>query len=404
MRILALTNLYPPRHVGGYELACADVVSQLSRRGKAIEVLTSWRGFGGPRVVHKARRLLRIQAAFDVPFSNVTHELVWNLWNRAILARCVNRFSPDVILAFNLGGLGHPVVHWLQSQPIPVVHEVADKALLTYRPGAGPWPAIPFPHSAARAVLLRLVGMKPRPIAIDLRRSYFRSEFLKQTFRNAGFEVACAPVIHYGIVLPARLPAFEDRPLSILFAGRICEEKGVHVILEALEKLSRSAVSAGGQIRVTLAGPLVGKTSYLRYLEEKARSLAPAFSVRIPGPIPRQELSTFMTRQAIFVFPVLAEEGFGIALLEAMAAGLAVVATGTGGSAELLRDQENALVVRPGDAGALAAALERLVRNVDLRVRLAKEARRTAEQFRLDRTIERIQAHLEAVVSKRSLT
>lgn len=399
MRILVVTNLYPPRHVGGYELACADVVAQLSSRGVATEVVTSWRGFGGARVAYGARRLLRVQNAFDSPYTNATHELAWNLWNRSALRRSVDRFSPDAILAFNLSGLGPPLLEWLGSQPIPVVHDVSDKALLLYRPGSFRWPALPFPHSAARAALLRFAGVPTGGFHVDLRDSYFRSEFLRRTFREAGFDVDRAPVIHHGIVLPSELPPMEERSPSVLFAGRICEEKGPHVLLEALQKLKGRAYSPRKQVPVILAGPKTGEGGYLRRLEKSARLADAAFAVRFPGPLAREELAKLMVHQTIFAFPVLCEEGFSIALLEAMAAGLAVVSTSTGGSAELLRHGENALVVPPGDAAALAASLEQLLQNEGLRVRLAKEARRTAERFRLDRAIDRIETHLRNVVS-----
>ena len=74
------------------------------------------------------------------------------------------------------------------------------------------------------------------------------------------------------------------------------------------------------------------------------------------------------------------EEPWGLVPLEAMARGRPVIATGRGGSAEYLRDGENCLLFDPGDAGALAAAVERLAADGALRRKLVEGGRRTAPE------------------------
>jgi glycosyltransferase involved in cell wall biosynthesis len=77
-------------------------------------------------------------------------------------------------------------------------------------------------------------------------------------------------------------------------------------------------------------------------------------------------------------------EPFGLVIAEAMACGRAVVATAAGGAAEIVSDGVDALAVPPGDAGALAAAIRRLVESPELRARLGAAGRETAER-RFDR-------------------
>ena len=93
-------------------------------------------------------------------------------------------------------------------------------------------------------------------------------------------------------------------------------------------------------------------------------------------------------------------EGFSNAILEYMAAGAAVVATDVGGNAEAVVSEETGILVRPGDAYALAAGLRRVLNDDDLRLRLAARAReRVVAQYSWDRCVER-----HVALYRRSLT
>jgi glycosyltransferase involved in cell wall biosynthesis len=102
------------------------------------------------------------------------------------------------------------------------------------------------------------------------------------------------------------------------------------------------------------------------------------------------------------VLPSIWDEPFSIGLLEAMASGLAVVGTTTGGSREILADGINALTFSPGDAEALATQIGRLT-SADLRQRLGRAARRTVEErFTLAAMLERIEEFLQNAASGRT--
>ena len=110
-------------------------------------------------------------------------------------------------------------------------------------------------------------------------------------------------------------------------------------------------------------------------------------------------MAQLLRRHDIFVLPALWDEPFSIALLEAMAAGLAIVATNSGGSSEILRDGDNAVVVARNDERALADALVRLVCDDALRRRIADGGRDTVRSFDLDNTIDRINSRLQSALS-----
>jgi len=115
-------------------------------------------------------------------------------------------------------------------------------------------------------------------------------------------------------------------------------------------------------------------------LEARAHQLGIARRVEFLGQLPNAELRARL-REAwdVFVLPSL-EEPLGIVIVEAMCAGLPIVATAAGGVVDLVRDGETALLVPPGDSAALAAAQVRLAQDQDLRERLGRAARADYEQ------------------------
>ena len=169
----------------------------------------------------------------------------------------------------------------------------------------------------------------------------------------------------------------------ILFMGRISRDKGVGELLAALGSddlapLAWSAVIAGD-----------GELPDMRRYRENAALMA---RVTFPGWLSSAQAGQAYAAANIFVLPSYLE-GLSIALLEAMAQGLAVVATPVGAHSEVISDGENGLLVPPGDAAALIAALRRLITDEALRQRLGHAAReRYKARYDIALTSERVRA------------
>jgi glycosyltransferase involved in cell wall biosynthesis len=104
----------------------------------------------------------------------------------------------------------------------------------------------------------------------------------------------------------------------------------------------------------------------------------------------RGDMPAVYAETDVTVFPVVWFEPYGLVPLESMAVGRPVVATGRGGSADYLRDEENTLLFEAEDAGALAAAVERLAGDAGLRERLVRGGRELTSRLTEARWLEAV--------------
>jgi glycosyltransferase involved in cell wall biosynthesis len=168
---------------------------------------------------------------------------------------------------------------------------------------------------------------------------------------------------------PRKPPAPPGAPL-IVSVARHDPRKGLDVLLGALAGLARE----GAQFRAVL----VGRGPLLAAHRRLVAELGLEDHVELPGHV--EDVFTYLDRAAIFVLPSLEEGSGSVALLEALQAGTAVIASRCDGIPEDLRDGNDALLVTPGDVEGLERALSLLLGDVQLRERLATQARMLFEE------------------------
>jgi len=159
---------------------------------------------------------------------------------------------------------------------------------------------------------------------------------------------------------------------ALLCVGRVERVKGYHVLLEALAR-----------VRTPFALRVIGGQYDPTYMRElKAVEAARGLRGRIEwlGEVPRARLEAEMERAAVFLLPSI-EESMPIALLEAMAAGKAVLASRVGGVPWIFDSGPCGVLVPPGDPAALAAALDSVLSDPGGAVRMGRDARRRAAAF-----------------------
>ena len=221
--------------------------------------------------------------------------------------------------------------------------------IVTDRPGRA------FLHALVRSLAHRIVVV---------------SEAARASLGPAGVR---AEVVSNGIAPRGPSPA-PAQPPCVAYIGRLSARKGPHVLLRAAARV----LAAHPNVRFLIAGDEFGGGDELRReLVSEAGRLGISASVEF-RPF-SEDVSSLLTQASIVVSPSILPESFGLILLEAMAFGRPVVASAHGGPSELIVDGETGLLVPPGDAAALAAALDRLLKDAGLRARLGAAGRVRAQ-------------------------
>lgn len=369
MRVAIVTNTYPP-DISGVGTLCVELGAQLARTGHEAVVLTRRAPPGDPYAVAtgggKLRFPLRAARAYLRAGRGRPFDVVHLHESDGVLVAVVLRLARL---------LGRPsgrarVVTTLQvsyTRERRAVRPVVVDGRVVSRPTAGErvfaWVRAPILAGLGRltARLSDRVVAPSRATARELARDY---------------GVAGAAVIPNGVApLPpaeagAEAPSVPAGSPVVLYAGRLRTRKAVAVLLEAFARLRREVPGA--------ALVLVGDGEQRPALEDQARRLGIEKAVRFTGAVPRDEMARRLAAADLFCLPSL-YEGFPLAILEAMAAGLPVVATAVAGVPEAVEHGVTGLLVPPEDADALARALGELARDPERRRLLGEAGRRKLE-------------------------
>ena len=179
--------------------------------------------------------------------------------------------------------------------------------------------------------------------------------------RHVGLEARRVSVVRNGVALPCARTAQHARPAHLLFLGRLGDRKGVPILMAALG----SAAMTDRSWRATLAGD--GNLARFAAIAD-----AGGFAGRIamPGWVDQEAAANLLSDADVLVLPSF-HEALPMAVVEALAHGVAVIATPVGAVGEILHDGKDALLVTPGDVAGLTQALVRLLDDPALRGRLA---------------------------------
>jgi glycosyltransferase involved in cell wall biosynthesis len=231
--------------------------------------------------------------------------------------------------------------------------------------------------------LLRGLGLAAPPV-LKTPNLIFCSRALLADYQELGADVTRAAVIHSGISLEVFMlrqqriierPA--EAPFRVLFVGRITPEKGVATLIKALGTLRQRT----GFQNTTLS--LVGvlhNAAFGTRVRRIVKDLGMEGAVQFIGQRPRSELPSIYEQHDVAVFPSEYREPFGLSLIEAMAVGSPVVTSVEGGPAEIVRDHENAVVFRAGDANDLADRLAWVLQNPIAAAEMGRRANRDVHQ------------------------
>jgi glycosyltransferase involved in cell wall biosynthesis len=235
---------------------------------------------------------------------------------------------------------------------------------------------------------------------LQLDGSVFVSRYLKEETCEKYPAFLNATVLYNGadegLFFPAkRERSKRSRPLTVIFASRVVPEKGPDVLSEALRLLMKRAVPVQG---IIVGGSEFGNsepTEYIKQLYHKAPS-----NLHFHSYCAGEKLARLFREADIFCLPSTWQDPFPLAPLEAMATGLPVIATRSGGIPEALAYGGGILVER-GSVEELASAIEALVSNPILRMNLARQSLLSfLQHFRWPKVVQNYQAIVQSIAAQ----
>lgn len=417
MRVLFLTNYYPPYEVGGYEQLCRDVAARLADRGHTVAVLTSDRGIerGAESSEPGIHRLLRIQPQPGARLGPAAQSFLTRrqteAYNRRTFRSVVQRFRPDVQFIWNLQGLPQELALDAEAWPdVAVAYWLAGYTpaepdsfwrYWTQQPGRRAF--LGSVKRVLRCAALAQMRSEGKPVRPQMRHVAVVSDYMRRKGLAENTLPAHTEVIYNGVETdsfyrPAPSPD-DPPPINLLLAGRVSPDKGIHFAVEAVGKLVQAR--AQRDFRLIIAGS--GPADYLEKLQQLAATYGVEELVSFSGWLPRERMPDLMHRCHIFLLTAIHPEAFARVILEAMVAGMAVVGTLTGGTGELLQDGSNGLACAVEDSQDLARQVARLLDDPCLRHRLAHQGQAMVlARYTLEHMVERVEALLERAVAEQN--
>lgn len=366
MRI-ALACPYDWDAPGGVQVHVRQLARRLQHRGHDVLILAPARGAPREAFVVAVGRPVR------VPYNgSIAPICPWPSSARRV-ARALDEFRPDV-------------VH---------VHEplVPGTGMFATRKRGAPVVAT-FHAYADRAIMLSLMAPLLRPmwrrLSARIAVSEAAASFVARRFHSDRVRVIPNGVEteQFARAEPARLPPGR----KVLFVNRLDPRKGFAIMVDAF----RSLATSHQDLVLVVAGDGPDRGAL--------RRLPPPIRGRVVtlGNVPHDRLPSFHAACDVFCAPATGRESFGIVLVEALAAGLPVVASDIPGYREVVRDGVDGLLTPPRDSRAVAAAVARILEDADLSKRLSEAGRETANRYSWDTVAGEIEAvYLEVVSQKR---
>ena len=411
MKILVVSNFFPPHFVGGAEIVAFQLAQALAARGHSVRVFAgdasrNQPGYDTTDDLHEGlpvRRVALTHKDFQAGGNDVAHPEV-----DALFGELLDTWRPDLVHAHHLLGLSLGIVRSAHARGVPVYMTLHDHWGFCFN-STRITSAGQLCHDTSRCATdcRAFITAGEQPLPLSFRQDYIRwqlqavtafilpSHYLANTYRAAGLPTDRVHVIPNGIDLqrfshpaPAPRSAGTEARLRILFIGYMGPHKGVPQLLEALARLP------GRRLQVDFVGAGHALSDYRRALAASA----PAVSAKFWGRLPNADVAHRLAQADVLVLPSVCPENQPVSITEAMACGLPVVASRIGGIPELVEHQVTGLLATAGDAAALAACLQHYLDHPAQLAAHGAAARARIQAFALSAQVDQLEALFAAPV------
>ncbi len=404
MKLLFISNYYPPFEIGGYEQLCKEVLDELNNRGYITHVVTNKNSITNHHVDNHIHRIINLEVN-PKPFLG-TLEYFWGR-NKRLEESLVNfdnlarKIDPDFIFIWGMWNLPIEIAsHVEKKYHGKVIYYIADY-----------WPSLPDAYTLhwrnpASHWYTRIPKKIIRNLAISKKNTNVRKNLrfeniicVSKAVKNklSIFDPAFndAKVIYNGIDIEPYMysrdsrSTFNKNKIRFLYAGRVSKEKGIEIALNIITELK----TRNFNIILTILGRC--SPQYKSELNVRIREHNLETNIRWIDYLPREKMPVVYLEHDILLVPSTWEEPLPRIIQEGMAAGLIVVGSEIGGIPEIICDGINGITFPINQPQVAVNKLENIIQKTLLNAKIINNAMKTIqERFTLSRMLDEIECYL----------
>jgi len=383
--ILMITTLYPPFHLGGYDLRCRDIAEELIKNEHTVRVLVTRRGVKTKQIDNNIHRVLH--SRFEK--AGFIKRIIWDISDLSYIRAQIRRFKPDIIYLFHTMSIARTIFPFLSNLRIPIIYDEGGIGLLDAWNNHGTWIKFCERRSENRwknllkkviVKALRLICGSLLPIhwAMPPMKVYFNSQYSLNRTLQAGVLLQDARVIYSGV----DIGKFEflkrnklGNTIRFLFPGRIDKLKGIDSAIYAIANLK--TIYPNYQFYLDIVGP-IQDVAYYEQLQELINKNNLKENVTFIDIVDYEEMPTYY-HKADFCLLFTKFESFSRVPLEAMACGSVVICSPVGGNKEIIEEGIDGFIVEPDDLETFRKIMELFIKRPELICEISYAARKKIE-------------------------
>jgi glycosyltransferase involved in cell wall biosynthesis len=385
MRVLIISNMFPPYIMGGAEMAAASLARLLAEAGHEVHVLTcaptrDVEGCErvGERLTVERRFFKNVFQIYQAGSNGALSKIVWHVndhfhaQSESICQQVIDRFQPDVVNTHDLQGIGYNLLKAIGRRGVPCVQTLHDFGFMCvsmnmFRNGQ----ECPRYHLTCQvsAALKRSYFERIEALAFISPSAALLERYLPHLPRHVEAAVIPLPLEFEPPPAPAvRGAALPQQEIQLLYVGQVERWKGIDFLLEVL---------AGLAPRYKFLLRVVGGGSLLEALRAR---YAGAGWVSLEGKVPAGKVGGYMQSSNLLVVPSLWFENAPLVISQALRLSLPILASDTGGLPEMVKAGVNGELLPPGDATAWSAQMAAIFRDPAIVQRWRQQADAVREE------------------------
>jgi len=349
MRILTISNYYPPHFIGGYEIACKETMDFLKEQGHDILVISS----DYQKSNETEEQIERSMRITDYNSSSYINKKLDEYHNYNIVKNAIQTFQPDLIYYWSLRGLGIKILKNTEETKIPKIFEIGDFWMNGYMKKSS---------NIKEFIKNSLPFIDKKDF--DFSPSICVSKWIEEEMKIR-YKTKKSYVIPNGTDIPLAINK-SNQTIKFIFVGRVEEEKGIHIAIEALNKFTKKYPNKNFTFDIYGGGDV----NYIHKCKKLAKPLGSKLSFK--GQV--KERKEIYKNASILLMPTQMREPFGLVIIEAMAYKCAVIATNAYGPAEIINHKENGILFNLKEENDLFQKIEELYFNPTFLKKLQENA------------------------------